>query len=101
MVLGAEDVAAGPGDLGAERGKGLDKDGGLDSHVQAAGNAGAGKGLIVSVLGAGGHKTGHLVLSELNLLAAKGSKGKVGNLELVGGSSHCDRVWRGKEGRLE
>ena len=30
MVLGGEDVAAGPGDLGTEGNEGLDKDGSLD-----------------------------------------------------------------------
>jgi hypothetical protein len=41
VVLGGEDVARGPGDLGAERGEGLDEDGGLDGPVASA-LAGAG-----------------------------------------------------------
>ena len=90
VVLGAEDVAAGPGNLSTEGGKGLDEDGGLDGHVQAASNAGTSQRLVGGVLLAGGHETGHLILGELNLLAAKGSEGQVGDLELVCGSSHCD-----------
>jgi len=33
MVLGGEDVAAGPGDLSTEGGQCLDKDGSLDSYL--------------------------------------------------------------------
>ena len=41
VVLGGEDVAGGPADLGAEGDEGLDEHGGLDGHVQRAGDAGA------------------------------------------------------------
>ena len=44
-VLGGEDVAASPADLGAERDQGLDEDGGLHGHVQRAGDPGAGQRL--------------------------------------------------------
>lgn len=88
VVLGAEDVAAGPGDLGTESDEGLDEDSGLDGHVKAASNAGTGEGLVGRVLGTGGHETGHLILGKLDLLAAKGGEGEVGDLELVGGSRH-------------
>lgn len=90
VVLGGEDVAGGPGNLGTESSQGLDQDGGLDGHVQATGNAGTGERLVLGVLLAGGHETGHLVLGQVDLLAAKGSQGQVGDLELVGGSRHCD-----------
>ena len=39
VVLGREDVAGGPADLGAERGQRLDEHGGLDGHVQRARDA--------------------------------------------------------------
>ena len=39
VVLGREDVARGPADLGAERLQRLDQHGGLDGHVQRAGDA--------------------------------------------------------------
>lgn len=87
VVLGGENVAGRPGNLSTEEGEGLDEDSGLDGHVKTSGNAGTLQWLISSVLGTGGHKTWHLILSELDLLAAKGSEGKVGDLELGGWSS--------------
>ena len=48
VVLGGEDVAGGPADLGAERDQRLDEHGGLDRHVQRAGDAGAGERLATS-----------------------------------------------------
>ena len=93
VVLGREDVAAGPGDLSTEGSEGLDEDGSLDRHVQASGNASTGEGLVLSVLLANGHETGHFVLGELDFLAAKGGEGKVSDLELVSGSRHVGYVW--------
>lgn len=90
MVLGAEDVAASPGDFGTKSSQGLDEDSGLDGHVQAAGNAGTLEGLVRGILLTSSHKTGHLVLGKLDLLAAEGSQGQVGDLELLSGSSHFD-----------
>jgi hypothetical protein len=90
VVLGAEDVAAGPGDLGTESDEGLDEDGSLDGHVQTSSNAGTGERLVGGILLADGNQTRHLILSELNLPAAKGGQGKVSDLELVGGSRHCE-----------
>ncbi|KAI6757111.1 hypothetical protein HG531_002936 [Fusarium graminearum] len=88
VVLSGEDVAAGPGNLSTESSEGLDEDGGLDGHVKATSDAGTGERLVGSILGSGLHETGHLVLSELDLLAAKGGKRKVSDLEFVGGSRH-------------
>jgi hypothetical protein len=48
--------------------------------VQATGNAGAGKRLLVGVLLAGLHKTGHLLLGQLNLATTKGREVDVRNL---------------------
>ena len=93
VVLGGEDVAAGPGNLSTEVGEGLDQDSSLDGHVKAASDTGTGEGLVGGVLGSGLDETGHLVLGELNLLAAKGSEGEVGDLELAGGSRHSDDFW--------
>ena len=92
VVLGGEDVARGPGDLGTEGGEGLDEDSSLDGHVQAASNTGTSEGLVGGVLLADGHETRHLVLGELDLLAAKGGKGQVGDLECGGGSRHFGDV---------
>ena len=82
VVLGGEDVAGGPADLGAERDQGLDQHGGLHGHVQGAGDACAGQRLRGGVLLADRHQAGHLVLGEGDLLAAEGGEGEVGDLEV-------------------
>jgi hypothetical protein len=84
------------------------RDGTWHTHVKTTGNTGALERLLSTVLAADGHKTGHLNLGELDLAAAKGSQGlgygqwmrtpwigdsgtyDVGDLELLGGSSHCE-----------
>ena len=81
VVLGGEDVAAGPAHPGAQRGQRLDQHGRLHGHVQRAGDAGAGQGLAGGVLGPHGHEAGHLVLGQLDLLAAEFGQGEVGHLE--------------------
>jgi hypothetical protein len=48
--------------------------------VQATGNAGTLQRLVLSVLGTGGHETGHLLLGEVNLATAEGREVDVGNL---------------------
>lgn len=88
VVLSRKDVARRPGDLGTESSQGLDEDGSLNGHVQATGNAGTSERLVSGVLLANGHQTRHLILGQLNLLAAESSEGKVSDLELVGGSRH-------------
>lgn len=107
VVLGGEDVAGGPGNLSAEGCEGLDEDGGLDGHVQATGDAGTLEGLVISVLDAGLHETGHLILGKLDLSvfelggssdtelrgsvpATESGQRDIGNLELMGGSRHCE-----------
>ena len=96
VVLRGEDVAADPAHVGAERGQGLDEDGGLHRHVQRAGDAGAGERLRVAVLGAQRHQAGHLVLGELHLLAAEAGEGEVGDLEVAvgAGRSYGCQCWR-------
>lgn len=90
VVLGAEDVAAGPGDFGTQSSQGLDEDSGLDGHVQAASNSGTLERLVSGILLAGSHETRHLVLGELDLLATEGSERQVSDLELLSGGSHGD-----------
>ena len=92
MVLGGEDVTGRPRDLGTEGGEGLDEDGGLDGparqlcdsnilssdiHVETSSNSGTLQGLVGAVLLTDGHESGHLVLSELDLLSAEGGEGDV------------------------
>ena len=85
VVLRGEDVAADPADVGAQGDQRLDEDGGLDGHVQGAGDAGAGQRLLVAVLGAQSHETGHLVLRQPDLLAAERGQGQIGDLEVTVG----------------
>ena len=97
VVLGGEDVAGGPADLGAQGSEGLDEHGGLHGHVQGAGDTGAGEGLRLGVLLADRHQAGHLVLGESDLLAAEVGQGKVGDLEVLSvvdsGHTSCSSGW--------
>ena len=84
VVLGGEDVARAPAHLGPERGERLDQHRGLDRHVERAGDARALERLRLAVLLAQRHQAGHLVLGELDLLAAELGEADVGDL-VVGG----------------
>ena len=77
VVLGRVDVARGPADLGAEGDQRLDQHGGLDRHVQRAGNPRALERLGLAELGAQRHEAGHLGLGDLDLLAAEVGQGDV------------------------
>jgi hypothetical protein len=77
MVLGGEDVAGSPGDLGTESSQGLDQDGGLDGHVEGTDNTGTLEDLGRTVLLTESHQTGHLVLGELNLLATESGEADI------------------------
>lgn len=79
VILSGEDVAGRPGNLSTKSNKGLNEDSGLNGHVQASSDTGALERLNISVLLAGLHKTRHFILGELNLLAAEGGKGDVGD----------------------
>jgi len=99
VVLGGEDVARRPGDLGTESSEGLDEDSGLDGpglsvrlidmathcnlHVETSDDPGALEDLLLGVLLTEVHESGHLSLSELDLLAAEGGEGDVS--DFVGG----------------
>ncbi len=85
VVLGGEDVAAGPAHLGAQGGQRLDQHCGLDRHVQRAGDLRALQRRLVGEQGADGHQAGHLVFGQLDLLAAKSGQREIGNLVVVGG----------------
>ena len=91
VVLGGEDVAARPADLGAELGERLDEHRGLDGHVQRAGDAGAGERLGLAVLLAQRHQAGHLVLGEDHLLAAERGHRDVGDAVVLAGRE-CGRA---------
>jgi hypothetical protein len=79
MVLRREDVAAAPGDLGAELLERLDQDGRLDRHVKAAGDPGTGERLRAAIFRPQRHQSGHLVLGQHDLLAAPIGEREIGN----------------------
>ena len=83
VVLRGEDVAARPAHLGAELDQRLDEHGGLDGHVQRAGDAGAGERLRRAELLAQRAQAGHLVLGEVDLLAPERGEGEVGDAEVA------------------
>ncbi len=77
VVLGRENVAGGPADIGTEFLECLDEHASLDGHVQGAGDADASEGLFRAVLLAGGHEAGHFALSDVEFFAAKVGEGDV------------------------
>jgi hypothetical protein len=60
------------------------------THVKAASNASTSKRLLSTELLAGGHKTRHLLLGQLNLATAEGREVDVGDLVLLGGLGRHD-----------
>ena len=108
VILGREDVAGRPAHRRAEGDQRLDQDRGLDGHVQRAGDARAAQRLRLAELAPGRHQAGHLVLGELDLLAAERGQAEVGDLEIgAGGDSrrvHRSSRWVGcgglRPGRL-
>ncbi len=84
VVLRREDVARGPAHRGAQGLQRLDQHGGLDRHVQAAGDARALQRLAGGELLADRHQAGHLGFGDPDFLAAPGGQADVGD-GLVGG----------------
>jgi hypothetical protein len=84
VVLGAEDVARSPAHVGAQRLQRLHQHGGLDRHVEAAGDASALERLGRGVLVADGDQRGHLSLGDADLLAAPLGERQVGNGVIAG-----------------
>ena len=83
MVLGREDVARCPAHVGAQGLQRLDQHGGLDGHVQRAGDASPFQGLLGRELFADSHEARHLGFGNFDFLATPGSKGQVGD-QIVG-----------------
>ena len=77
VVLGGENVAGGPADIGTEFLQRLDEHAGLDGHVQGAGDADASEGLFRAVLLAGRHEAGHFALSDVEFFATEVGEGDV------------------------
>ena len=85
VILGRDDVAGGPPDLGAQRPERLDQDGRLDGHVEGARDPGALERLPRGVLLADRHQRRHLALGDGDLLAPPVGERKIGHVEVGGG----------------
>ena len=90
MVLGRVDVARRPADRRAERGQGLDQDGGLDRHVKRTDDPRALERLRRAGFLAQRHQAGHLGFGDIHLRAAEIGEGDVGDdiVTLEGGGGH-------------
>ena len=98
FVLGGEDVAGSPADLGAQSGEGFDQHCGLDRHVEGTGDPCTPERLAGTELFAEGHESGHLVFREADLVAAGLGQGDVGNLVIESHVSPCvvsGEIWNG------
>ena len=81
VILGREDVARDPADVGAELGQRLDEHGRLNRHVQAAHDPGAGERTLALVALAQRHQAGHFLLGQPHFLAAELGQRQVLDLE--------------------
>jgi hypothetical protein len=94
VVLCGVDVARSPAHFRAERDQRLDQHGGLDGHVQRAGDARAAQRLLGGVFLADRHQAGHFRFGNGDFLATPIGEGKVGYDVInsgvldVGGGSH-------------
>ena len=77
VILGGEDVAGAPCDIGSKLEQSFDEDSGLDGHVKTPGDPCTSQRLLGPVDATEVHQTGHFILSEGQLLAAPVSKGDV------------------------
>ena len=84
VVLRRENVAASPAHVGAELDQRLDEHRGLDRHVQRAGDADALERLGGGVLFADRHQAGHLLLGDVDFVAAPIGEADVGDFVVVG-----------------
>ena len=87
VVLRGKDIAGGPAHLCAQCAEGLDEHGGLDGHMQGAGDAGALEGLLLAVFLADGHEARHLGLGDADFLVAPCGQREVGDAIIRGDGS--------------
>ena len=84
VILGREDVARRPTDIGPQCDKRFDQNSGLDRHMQRADDARTGQRFAVAVFRAQGHQAGHFGFCDIKFLAAIGGKANVFNDVIVG-----------------
>ncbi len=82
VILGRVDVARRPANFRAERLERVDEYGGLDGHVQRAGDARAAQRLLRSELFANRHQARHLGLGDGDFLAPPAGERNVGDPEV-------------------
>ena len=97
VVLRRIDVARGPANVGAERLQGLDQHGGLNGHVQGAGDAGALERLARAIFGARRHQARHFRLGDGDFLIAPFGEADVGDDIIVEMSGHGFPLARGAD----
>jgi hypothetical protein len=86
VILGGEDVARAPPNLGTQGSEGLDQDSCLDGHVQGSCDPGALQRLGCTELGPARHQPRHLGLSQVDLQATEVGLGNVLHLVLQRGN---------------
>ena len=92
VILRRENVARGPADLRAQRSQRLDQHGGLDRHVQRAGDARAAQRLAGRVFFADGHQPRHFGFGDADFLAPPVGQRQVGD-GVVGKACHSSSPW--------
>jgi len=84
VVLGGEDVATAPSDLGTKSLQGLDKDSGLDGHVKGTRDTSTSEELR-AIFTTASHQTRHLMLGKFDFLATEVSKRDISNAIITRG----------------
>ncbi len=77
VVLGGENVAGNPADVGTEIAQRLDEHGRLNGHVQRAHDTDTGQRLLLAIFFTGGHQPGHFMLGDFNFLTPEFGKADV------------------------
>jgi hypothetical protein len=86
VVLRGENIATGPAYRSAEINERLNQHSGLDGHVQRSRDADALERLGRRVFFADGHEAGHLVLGNVDFLAARIGQREIAHLEIMFGA---------------
>ena len=80
VILGGEDVARSPSNLGTKGLESLNEDSSLNSHMERSRDIGSLKNLRGSVFLSSSHKTGHFNFSHVEFLSTPFSEVNIGNL---------------------
>ena len=85
LILGGENIAARPTNIGPELDERFDQNSSLNRHVEGARDANTGEGLALGILFANGHETGHFLFCDLNFFASEFSQGNIFDFVFGGG----------------